>query len=148
MFLFGGCVGWGWFVPYSWQPSYHKFKKMCELDQDIYQGDIHSEEYYNKVLAYYNTSLDKLDWDYIQNNLFLNGSGRYVYSFETFDGRISVSSNMFFKDKNATQDNIERLSFYVRWYSHRHHLIPDKDFSISVDRGLETCPLFKKGRKW
>lgn len=32
--LFNGCIsGWGWLVPYSFQPSYHKFKKMCKLNK-------------------------------------------------------------------------------------------------------------------
>ena len=54
---FNGC-GWGWFVPYSFQPSYHKFKKMCKLNE------LPNDEYkYNKILAYFDTSLDTLDWE-------------------------------------------------------------------------------------
>ena len=54
---FNGC-GWGWFVPYSFQPSYHKFKKMCKLNE------LPNDEYkYNKILSYFDLSLDTLDWE-------------------------------------------------------------------------------------
>ena len=56
---FNGC---GWFVPYSFQPSYHKFKEICQLEPEIYQanGGKLDEEYYNKVLKYFDTSLDTM----------------------------------------------------------------------------------------
>ena len=38
--LFSGCVwGWGWLVPYSFQPSFWQFKKMCKLEPEIYQAN-------------------------------------------------------------------------------------------------------------
>ena len=51
---FNGCFwGRGWLMPYSFQPSYHKFKKMCKLNE------LPNDEYkYNKILAYFDTSLD------------------------------------------------------------------------------------------
>ena len=139
--LFGGC---GWFVPYSFQPSYWKFKKMCKLDPELYQGNIYSEEYYNKVLAYYNTSLDKLDWNYIQNNLFLNEIGQYLYVFKKFDGRITISSNMFFKDKNATQDNIDKLTFFIRWDNYRPYLTGNEGAGFYISGDVEMCYIFEK----
>ncbi|WP_158659435.1 hypothetical protein [Helicobacter trogontum] len=45
--------GWGWFVPYSLQPSYHEFGAMCKLNE---LPD--NEEKYNKILSYYD-----LDWN-------------------------------------------------------------------------------------
>ena len=30
---FSGC--WGWFVPYSFQPSFWQFKEICQLDPEI-----------------------------------------------------------------------------------------------------------------
>lgn len=57
--LFNGCIsGWGWLVPYSFQPSYHKFKKMCKLNELP-----NTEEKYNKILRYFDTDLDTLDWE-------------------------------------------------------------------------------------
>ena len=57
--LFNGCIsGWGWLVPYNLQPSYHKFKKMCKLNELP-----NTEEKYNKILGYFDLSLDTLDWE-------------------------------------------------------------------------------------
>ena len=47
-------------TPYSYylEPSYHKFKEICQLNPEIYQanGGKIDEEYYNKVLKYFDTS--------------------------------------------------------------------------------------------
>ncbi|RDU59240.1 hypothetical protein CQA53_11570 [Helicobacter didelphidarum] len=51
--FFSGC-GWGWFVPYSFQPSYHEFKKMCKLNELP-----NNEEKYNKILKLF--GIDDLD---------------------------------------------------------------------------------------
>ncbi|RDU59577.1 hypothetical protein CQA53_11390 [Helicobacter didelphidarum] len=56
--FFSGCSGWGWFVPYSLQPSYHEFKKICKLNELP-----NNEEKYNKILSYFGLSLDTLDYD-------------------------------------------------------------------------------------
>ncbi|RDU58744.1 hypothetical protein CQA53_11945, partial [Helicobacter didelphidarum] len=64
------------YTPYSnyLHPSYWQFREICKLDPEIYQfnGGKIDEEYYNKLLKYFDTSLDKLDWEYIQENLFFN----------------------------------------------------------------------------
>ena len=37
---FNGCFwGRGWLMPYSFQPSFHKFKEICQLDPEIYQAN-------------------------------------------------------------------------------------------------------------
>lgn len=48
MIIWSMTFGWGWFVPYSLQPSYHEFKEMCKLDPEIYQanGGKIDKEYY------------------------------------------------------------------------------------------------------
>jgi len=56
--------GWGWFVPYNLQPSYHKFKKMCKLNELP-----NNEEKYNKILSYFDLSLDTLDWEKLDYNM-------------------------------------------------------------------------------
>ncbi|MFC3867207.1 hypothetical protein [Helicobacter equorum] len=52
-------------MPHSLEPSFYKFKEICQLDQEIYQasGGKIDEEYYNKVLRYFDTDLDSLDWN-------------------------------------------------------------------------------------
>ena len=105
---FSGCWGRGWLMPYAFQPSYHKFKEICQLDPEIYQanGGKLDEEYYNKVLAYFDTSLDTLDWEYVQENLRLNRNGTYLYKFKKHYDRIYHSFTLFFNDNQARKDNI------------------------------------------
>ncbi|RDU59191.1 hypothetical protein CQA53_11600 [Helicobacter didelphidarum] len=139
--MFSGC-----FVPYSFQPSYHKFKKMCELDPEIYQfnGGKIDEEYYNKVLKYFDTSLDKLDWEYIQENLFFNDSKQYVYQFKKYDDRITIISNMFFKDKNATKDNIRKIGFYANWRDLRPFPAGNEGTGFYLSGSRIDCSYFHK----
>ena len=57
---------WRWFIPYSFEPSYWQFKKLCELDPKIYQakGGKLDEGYYDKVLTYYG-----FDWTTMLNTI-------------------------------------------------------------------------------
>ena len=145
---FSGCYwGWGWLVPYSFQPSYHKFKEICQLDPEIYQanGGKIDEEYYNKVLAYFDTSLDTMDWDYIQENLFRNDSGEYLYHFKKIHNRILVVSNMFFKNNKAAKENIKEVSLYARWDNLRASLAGNEGTGIYWSGDIENCDYFKKG---
>ena len=134
IFLLGGLGGCVWFVPYNFQPSYHEFKKMCKLDPDIYQGNIYSEEYYNKVLALFDTSLDSLNWAHIQDNLkFRSKEKAYVYRFKKSELRIDILALMVFgEDKIAARDKIDHLNFFAVWDSYR----PVYEY--------ESCDLFRK----
>ena len=139
--LFGGC---GWFVPYSLQPSYHKFKKMCKLDPELYQGNIYSEEYYNKVLALFDTSLDKIDWEYIQKESHFNGSGEFLYKFERYDGRINLAFFFVFKNERAARDNIDYVWSYVSWRDLRPYLTSNEGTGFYISGDREICARFKK----
>ncbi|RDU58817.1 hypothetical protein CQA53_11835, partial [Helicobacter didelphidarum] len=72
------------------------------------------EEYYNKLLKYFDTSLDKLDWEYIQENLFFNGE-KYGYKFKKYDGRISAALFFMFNDNRASFDNINNIWMSINW---------------------------------
>ena len=49
-----------YYTPYSFylEPSYWQFRKMCKLNELP-----NTEEKYNKILGYFDTSLDTLDWE-------------------------------------------------------------------------------------
>lgn len=61
-----------YYTPYSYylEPSFYKFKEICKLDPEIYQanGGKLDEEYYNKVLRYFDTSWDAMDWKIYSKN--------------------------------------------------------------------------------
>ena len=144
---FSGCWGRGWLMPYAFQPSYHKFKEICQLDPEIYQanGGKLDEEYYNKVLAYFDTSLDTLDWEYVQENLRLNRKGKYLHKFEKYYDRIYHSFALFFNDNQARKDNIETILFYASWRDLRGRLAGNEGTGIHLSGGRENCDYFKKG---
>ena len=57
--------GWGSFVPYAMQPSYYEFKEMCELNLLP-----NNKEKYNKILNYFDLSLETLDWEELNKKGF------------------------------------------------------------------------------
>lgn len=132
MFIWAFFFGWGWFVPYNLQPSYWEFKKLCELDSEIYQakGGKLDEEYYNKVLAYFDTDLNSLDWDTIgkeakqigENNLYYNpNETRLQYVYNAKKGRIEYFYGMYFKDK-ADRRHLIKMYFSPFWYNRQYWL--------------------------
>ena len=146
LLCFNGC-GWGWLVPYSFQPSFHKFKEICQLEPEIYQanGGKIDEEYYNKVLKYFNTSLDTIDWEYVQENLRLNRNGTYLYDFEKYYDRIYHSFTLFFNDNQARKDNIETILFYANWDKARPLPAGNEGTGLISGSVPITCIYFKKG---
>ncbi|MGX3045769.1 hypothetical protein [Helicobacter sp. T3_23-1056] len=54
--FFSGCGSWLIVPFFSLQPSYWEFKKLCKLNELP-----NNEEKYNKMLAYYDMSLDDID---------------------------------------------------------------------------------------
>ena len=126
---FSGCVGgWGWFVPYSFQPSYHKFKKMCKLNELP-----NNEEKYNKILAYFDTDLDSLDWEELNKNAWKipEDSGDYkkgVFEYGTvseikkINSRLDIIAGFYSNESPITRYNTNAMSFTVSWYTRRYTL--------------------------
>ncbi|OBV28537.1 hypothetical protein BKN38_04890 [Helicobacter sp. CLO-3] len=135
VFLFGGCYGYGWLVPYAAQPSYHKFKKVCELDPKIYQkrkGHL-DDEYFARLLALADmdwdtmiqvkerNSLKNVDGDIVPNKFFYNFdniaySGRLSYHFEI---RVTIENDEII-DRDAVlfatwKDMRGSFAWYYGW---------------------------------
>ena len=54
-----------YYTPYSFylEPSYWQFRNMCKINELP-----NNEEKYNKILGYFDTSLDTLDWEELNRN--------------------------------------------------------------------------------
>ncbi|EMZ41025.1 hypothetical protein LS77_009620 [Helicobacter bilis] len=54
-------------TPYSYylEPSFWQFRKMCKLNELP-----NNEEKYNKILAYFDTDLESLDWEKIKKDQY------------------------------------------------------------------------------
>lgn len=148
---FSGCFwGRGWLMPYAFQSSFKEFKEICQLSPEIYQanGGKLDEEYYNKVLAYFDTNINELDWN-DKNNLRTNDRGILVYRLEKYfeDGRIRFSIGFYFKDKNAKKSSIDKIGFYAHWDNLRASLAGNEGTGFFWSGGWETCSYFKRRHK-
>lgn len=136
-----------YYTPYSFylEPSFWQFRNICKLYPEIYQanGGKLDEEYYNKVLKYFDTSLETLDWDYVQENLSLNRNGTYLYDFEKHYDRIYHSFALFFNDNQARKDNIKTILFYAHWKTIRPLPEGNEGTGFYLSGGWETCGYFK-----
>lgn len=154
MIIWSMTFGWGWFVPYSLQPSYHEFKEMCKLDPEIYQanGGKIDKEYYNKLLAYFNTNFEEV----LQGNKGLSREGNsfnekiniYRFRGEIKNNRqeIMLSLNI---EKNKTTNEIlplKKVFFYVEWHNRRKYLTTKSVASYEFEwrENYENCAYFKK----
>ncbi len=108
-----------YYTPYSYylEPSFYKFKEICKLDPEIYQasGGKLDEEYYNKVLRYFDASWDAMDWKDIQQKSHINDYGDFLYKFKKYDDRIYHSFTLVFKNNQARKDNVKTIMFYASW---------------------------------
>ncbi|WP_394998160.1 hypothetical protein [uncultured Helicobacter sp.] len=153
LLCFNGC-GWGWLVPYSFQPSYHKFKKMCELDQEIYQakGGKLDEEYYNNLLAYFNTNFEEVlqgnKGSSRQGNSFNKEINTYRFRDEIKNNRQEIILSLKIEKNKITNEilPLKEVVFYVNWYNRRKYLTTKSATSYELEwrENYEDCSYFKK----
>ena len=144
---FSGCWGRGWLMPYAFQPSFHKFKEICQLDPEIYQanGGKLDEEYYNKALKYFDTSLDTMSD--IKTLRISDDKKHFSYMFEKWIGdRISFDFFIWFKNEKATKDNIKKVSFYASWRDLRGRLAGNEGTGFHLSGSRFGCDYFRKNK--
>ncbi|RDU66127.1 hypothetical protein CQA53_04855, partial [Helicobacter didelphidarum] len=146
-----------YYTPYSYylEPSYWKFKEICRLQPEIYQfnGGKIDEEYYNKVLKYFDTDLDNMS--NVKTLRVSDDKKHFSYLFKKWIGdRIDFSFRLWFKDERATKDNIKSVSFYITWRDLRPYLAGNEGtgFYLSGSRVgcFETLSRneYKKFKEW
>lgn len=139
--------GWGWFVPYNLQPSYHEFKEMCKLNELL-----NDEHKYNKILSYFGLSLDTLDWENIKKNSTLLTQGyleynsqndRYMYRYENkSDPRIRKVFFLFFND-SIKLSNLYKIDFEVFWNDKRDYIHTKvTSYDTVIEENFRTCGYF------
>ncbi|OOX97283.1 hypothetical protein BOP98_08895 [Campylobacter coli] len=136
-----------YYTPYSYylEPSFYKFKEICKLDPEIYQanGGKLDEEYYNKVLRYFDTDLDNMSK--IKTLRISDDKKHFSYWFEKWIGdRISFDFVIWFKNENATKDNIKKVSVYVWWRDLRPLPAGNEGAGFYLSGDRENCAYFKK----
>ncbi|WP_306811255.1 hypothetical protein, partial [Campylobacter helveticus] len=78
-------LGIFYYTPYSYylEPSYWEFRRLCKLNELP-----NNEEKYNKILGYFDTDLDSLDWKELNKGKWkvTNENGYYkkgIYEYAT-----------------------------------------------------------------
>ncbi|WP_072226391.1 hypothetical protein [Campylobacter coli] len=141
-----------YYTPYSYylEPSFYKFKEICKLDPEIYQanGGKLDEEYYNKVLRYFDTDLDNMSKSYKKELGVTNDKKYSRYWFETWiDGRTEISFEIWFKSNIAIKDNIDfsiKPFFYASWRDLRPFPSGNEGTGFYLSGDRENCDYFKK----
>ena len=105
-------------LPYVVQPSYHKFKSLCDLPTES-----KGEELYNKILAHFGLSLDTVDWEYLNKRMikFVDTRDdkvvyRTVLRIKTL--RIVTTLHFYTKEPVINKTNIIKMSFdkHTYWF--------------------------------
>ncbi len=118
--------GWGWLVPYELQPSYWQFRNMCKLNELP-----NNEEKYNKILSYFDTDLESLDWEELNGKVDTMSEQQYFYSpnkieYKFFIGKIknsrySMTASFYSNEKILRKDNITLAIILGRWHTKRFY---------------------------
>ena len=115
------------YTPYALQPSYWEFKKMCELNELP-----NNEEKYNKILKYFDTSLDTLDWEELngkkqklieENFDYKKGVFEYITQMKLrqFSSRIDIRTHFFSNESEINRYNANAMVFRVIWHTKRFY---------------------------
>ena len=103
-------------LPYVVQPSYHKFKSLCDLPTES-----KGEELYNKILAHFGLSLDTVDWEYLNKRMIKfvdTRDDKVVYRTELRIKTLRIVTTLRFytKEPVINKTNIIEISYYDRTY--------------------------------
>ncbi len=144
---FNGCKGWGWFVPYFVQPSYHKFKNMCKLNE------LPNDEYkYNKILKYFDLSLDTLDWEELNREAQIAYNSRIIidYRAKTINYSPNIPNNksrlgynyifLYPKSKERfSKQNLPLIGVLATWHTRRYVLGGNEGSGFYWSENILTC---------
>ncbi len=116
-------------TPYSYylEPSYWKFRNMCKLNELP-----NDEEKYNKILSYFDTDLDSLDWEELNGRniklteeMFDYKKGVFEYmtqmELRQSNSRIDIRTHFFSNEAEINRYNANATVFRVIWHARRYY---------------------------
>lgn len=119
-----------YYTPYSYylEPSYWEFRKMCKLNE------LPNDEYkYNKILSYFDTSLESLDWEELNKNKKWKVTKEYGYykkgffEYETItkekqlNPRIRILADFLSNKSEMNRYDVTAMSIGVYWHTKRFY---------------------------
>ncbi|MDD7346518.1 hypothetical protein, partial [Helicobacter sp.] len=119
-----------YYTPYSYylEPSFYEFKEMCKLNELP-----NTEEKYNKILGYFDLSLDTLDWEELNGRVekLKQTNGWYkknIFEYRTAtdwkykNSRIEMAILFFSNESKINRHNINFMYFSSVWHTRRYYL--------------------------
>ena len=147
-----------YYTPYSFylEPSYWQFRNMCKLNELP-----NTEEKYNKILRYFDTDLESLDWEELNGralkltkgfNLdYIEGRLEYRVKVATIQKRrydISVDLYTNTNNKGFSKETITHIETYGSWKTRRYFLerkyMTDFPFQAEWTERDISCTSIKK----
>ncbi|WP_324761528.1 hypothetical protein [Helicobacter bilis] len=117
-----------YYTPYSYylEPSYWQFRNMCKLNELP-----NNEEKYNKILRYFDTSLDTLDWEELNGKTWKisEDSGDYkkgVFEYATLSRekeinfRLGIIAAFYSNQSPITRHNTNVMAIDGTWHTRRY----------------------------
>ena len=123
-----------YYTPYSFylEPTYWQFRNMCKINE------LPNDEYkYNKILSYFDTSLDTLDWEELNNNndnkrkwKVTKEHGYYrqgIYEYATLTKKKEINSRLrmvaifLSNEAEINRYNVNQMSIGATWHTRRYY---------------------------
>ena len=117
-----------YYTPYSFylEPSYWQFRNMCKINE------LPNDEYkYNKILKYFDLSLDTIDWEELNKRKWkvTKEHGFYrqgIYEYATtnkgkqLNSRTSIIAGFLSNEEEINRYNINQMSIDGTWHTKRY----------------------------
>ena len=118
-----------YYTPYSFylEPSFWQFRKMCKLNELP-----NTEEKYNKILSYFDTDLENLDWEELnektwkitkEDEFYRQG----IYEYETLtkekeiNSRLGMVASFLSNEAEINRYNINQMAINISWHTRRYY---------------------------
>ncbi|EMZ42370.1 hypothetical protein C826_00006 [Helicobacter bilis WiWa] len=118
-----------YYTPYSFylEPSFWQFRRICKLNELP-----NNEEKYNKILSYFDTDLDILDWEELNGRKWkvTKEHGFYrqgIYEYATtnkgkqLNSRTSIIAAFLSNESKINHYNINQMSIGATWHTKRYY---------------------------
>lgn len=118
-----------YYTPYSYylEPSYWQFRKMCKVNE------LPNDEYkYNKILSYFDTDLESLDWEELNERTWKikESNGDYkkgIYEYATLtekkqlNSRARMVASFLSNEAEINRYNINQMAINISWHTKRYY---------------------------
>ena len=138
-----------YYTPYSFylEPSFWQFRRMCKVNELP-----NNEEKYNKILGYFDTNLDTLDWEELNKETQIAHSSPIAidyrrkvinYSSSTPKNKGRLSYNYVFlyphSKEKFSQQNLPLIGILTTWQTRRYFLDGNEGSGFYWSEEVLTC---------